>query len=113
MICSILNFRDYVYKENENSVKFLSENITKNSIVVTHHLPTYKSVHPKYHGSELNRFFVCEMDNIIEKNKPNYWLHGHSHENQDYRLFNSKVICNPYGYPGESKDFISNKIIEV
>jgi len=110
---SILNFRDYVYKENETSVNYLTNNIQKNDIVVSHHLPSNKSVHPKYLGSPLNRFFVCEMDDVIEKTKPKYYLHGHTHEQMNYKLFNTQVIANPHGYPNETNDFVWNKIIEV
>lgn len=114
---SILNFREYVYKENENSIKYLSENIQKNDIVVTHHLPSNKSVHPKYKGDVLNRFFVCEMDDVIEKTKPGYVIHGHSHCKSDYKIGSTRIICNPHGYPGENDNendkFDSNTFIEV
>ena len=110
---SILNFREYVYKENEKSVNYLSKNIQENDIVVTHHLPSNKSIHPMYFGSPLNRFFVCEMDDVIEKTKPKYFFHGHTHSKIDYQLFNTRVICNPHGYPDENKTFDFDTFIEV
>ena len=66
-----------------------------------------------YFGSPLNRFFVCEMDDVIEKTKPKYFFHGHTHSKIDYQLFNTKVICNPHGYPDENKIFDFNTFIEV
>ena len=109
---SILNFREYVYEENKKSVKYLTENIQENDIVVTHHLPSKKSVNWKYFDSPLNRFFVCEMDDVIEKTKPKYWGHGHTHERTNYQLFDTKVIANPRGYPNEYVDFEINTFIE-
>jgi predicted phosphodiesterase len=111
---SILNFREYVYQENKNSVKYLSENIQENDIVVTHHLPSKKSIHPKYFNSPLNRFFVCEMDDVIGKTKPSYVIHGHSHCRSDYQIESTRIICNPHGYPDESGvEFELNTFIEV
>lgn len=111
---SILNFREYVYEENKKSIKYLTENIQENDIVVTHHLPSKKSIHPKYIGSPLNRFFVCEMDDVIEKTKPSYVIHGHSHCRSNYKIGPARIICNPHGYPNENdNEFDWNKIIDV
>ena len=35
-------------------------------MVVTHYLPAWKSVSPRYRSSQLNRFFVCDMETLIE-----------------------------------------------
>ncbi len=110
---SILNFREYVYKENENSVKYLTENIKEKDIVITHHLPSNKSIHSKYFDSQINRFFVCEMDEVIKKNKPSYWGHGHTHETFEYKLYDTQIIANPHGTPDERNDFEYNKIISI
>jgi hypothetical protein len=31
---------------------------------------------------------------------PRYWLHGHVHKSLDYTIGDTRVICNPRGYPG-------------
>jgi Icc-related predicted phosphoesterase len=110
---SILNFRDYVYRENENSVNYLSSNVQENDIVITHHLPSYKLVNWKYLNSPLNRFFVCEMDELIKKNNPKYWIFGHTHEKTELDLFGCKMIANPHGYPDEFTAFDFQKIISI
>ena len=113
---SIHEFRSWVYKENEASVKYLNENTTENDIVVTHHLPSYKCVHEKYKYSELNRFFVCDIESTIEERSPKYYLFGHTHECLDFQINKTRVISNPLGYPGENKSdkkFNFAKIIEV
>ena len=113
---SILNFREWVYEENENSVKYLSKNIDSNSIVVTHHLPSYKCVHQNYKNSELNRFFVCDLTQLIEEESPKYWISGHTHSRFDFLLNSTRMVCNPLGYPNEHKSgeiFNFAKTIEV
>jgi len=71
---------------------------------ITHHLPSWKSVHPKYQGSELNRFFVNNIEDLVSAHSPKYLFHGHTHEQFAYSLGNTEVYCNPLGYPGERKD---------
>ena len=37
------------------------------TIVVTHHLPCYRCIHPKFARSTINAGFVADMDELIEK----------------------------------------------
>lgn len=94
----IHNFRTWIGNENHSDKEFIKRNITKNDIIVTHHLPTYKSVHPKYAGNPFNCFFVCDMEEIILENKPKLWVHGHTHCSMDYMLSKTRIVCNPFGY---------------
>ena len=113
---SILNFREWVYKENENSVKYLSKNTDSDSIVVTHHLPSYKCVHGNYKHSKLNRFFVCDLTQLIKEESPKLFISGHTHSKFDFLLNSTRMVCNPLGYPDEHKSgeiFDFAKIIEV
>lgn len=113
---SILNFREWVYKENENSVKYLSDHVTETDIVVTHHLPTNCSIHKNYQNDILNRFFVCNMNEMISKNAPKIAIHGHTHHQFDYVFHKTRIIANPLGYPEEHKSgeiFDFAKIIEI
>jgi predicted phosphodiesterase len=72
-------------------------------IWVVHHLPSFQSVHPKYHESGGNDFFATELSHqILEMNKPpKLIVHGHTHERCDYMIGNTRVVCNPRGYPNE------------
>jgi predicted phosphodiesterase len=104
----------FVYRENELALQFLTSNVTHNSIVITHHLPTMHSVHEKYKNSMLNPFFVSpSAEHIILENKPKIWIHGHTHSAFDYILDETRIICNPYGYYGDFTEFRRDKIIEV
>lgn len=67
-------------------------------VVVTHHLPSYQSVHPFYAGSELNCAFASNLDADIEFCDALLWIHGHTHYCFDYKIANTRIFCNPRGY---------------
>lgn len=94
---AIRGFTDWIAKENTLNINFLKE-IKEGDIVVTHHLPSYRSVHPSYAGTKTNCFFVCDVEELILENKPALWLHGHTHSSVDYQLGSTRVVCNPFGY---------------
>jgi Icc-related predicted phosphoesterase len=71
------------------------------TIVVTHHLPSSLSVGKLYKGDPLNPAFASRLEGIIEKYKPDLWIHGHTHVPCDYGVFGTRVVCNPRGYPDE------------
>jgi len=101
-ICNDFNlipdFRKWVYRENQKAVAFLEKNVQSNDIVITHYLPSDKCVHPHYAGSNLNRFFVTRMDDLILNRNPRYWFHGHTHLSGNIIIGSTHVICNPHGY---------------
>jgi Icc-related predicted phosphoesterase len=37
--------------------------------------------------------------------RPALWLHGHTHGSCDYKLGDTRVVCNPMGYPGEVSEY--------
>lgn len=92
---------NYFYKENDRFRSEYSRLGEPGDIIVTHHLPHPKSIHPRYATSELNRFFLSDMSDLIEKTKPALWLHGHTHDSVDYTVGSTRVVANPRGYPHE------------
>jgi Icc-related predicted phosphoesterase len=113
----IQEFDEWVYIENNKNNQYLKENTTQDDIVITHHAPSFKSVHERFKGSPLNHFFVSkEGEDIIKENNPKIWIHGHMHDPLDYMIKNTHVIANPIGYPFEGKDrtnIASKKIIKI
>ena len=104
-----------IYEENEKGVAFLRKEVLHGDIVVTHHLPSYLSVHPAYAGHPSNGFFVCDMENLIEGVAPKVWIHGHTHTSCDYEIGKTRVVCNPFGYVGHTLNnkFNNDLIIEI
>ena len=71
-------------------------------VVMTHHAPSFLSVHPKYAGDSLNPCYASNLDEEIEQvGKPDVWVHGHMHDSVDYWVGNTHVLSNPRGYSGQ------------
>ena len=70
-------------------------------VIFTHHLPSFKSVNPKYEGDLLNGAYASDLDELVLKKKPKYWFHGHTHDPVRYKIGDTQIICNPKGYLGE------------
>ena len=49
----IQDFVPWVYEENTKFIKFLDDNLTKDDIVVTHHMPTDRSIPDFFRNSDL------------------------------------------------------------
>jgi Icc-related predicted phosphoesterase len=107
--------RAHVNAENAKAVDFLMNNVKRGNMVVTHHVPTPRSTPHVYDRSLLNRYFVCDVEGIIEQHKPRLWIHGHTHNSFDYELVKTRVVCNPYGYCNydENPKFNPGLVVEV
>ena len=66
-------------------------------VVVTHHLPAWASVEPRFERSVTNAAFVSNLDALV--GEVDLWIHGHTHCSRRYGLGRARVICNPRGYP--------------
>lgn len=86
-------------------------------IIVSHHTPSFQSVHEKYRGSPFNASFSNNLDEQIYamKKPPKLWIHGHTHDRFDYMIGETRVICHPRGYRGEHEDYANYKplIVEI
>jgi hypothetical protein len=38
------------------------------------------------------------MMHVIADARPALWVHGHTHDSLDYRIGDTRIICNPFGY---------------
>lgn len=90
---------EYIYKDCEESIEFLKQNLDSD-IIMTHHLPSYKSVASRWQGQPTNCYFVCDVEYMMDEFKGT-WVHGHTHDYIRYKHKDCEVICNPKGYPGE------------
>ena len=87
-------------KMHKEDKLWLEQNIDSNTIVMTHHLPSYELIHPYYKTQEYkiyNSAYASELDNSVLKCK--LWIYGHTHRSSDVLLNNiTRCICNPSGY---------------
>jgi Icc-related predicted phosphoesterase len=100
----IHDFEDWVYEDNRRAVVYLREAARPDTVVVTHHLPSQRSVHPMFAGSPLNPFFVSDVEETLRARQPPLWIHGHTHVSMDYRIGSTRVVCNPFGYLGREEN---------
>jgi Icc-related predicted phosphoesterase len=109
----IYDFRSFAFDMNAESHKYLLNNVNEQDIVITHHLPTKKSISARWLNYN-NYGFVHDADQIITENKPKIWIHGHTHDSKDYMYGETRILCNPYGYHKyeQNKDYQS-LILEI
>ena len=86
-------------------------------VVVGHHAPSKASTHPRYvdevimnggYSSELSEF-------IMDHPQIKLWTHGHCHNDFDYMIGSTRIVCNPRGYDGyeDRADRFELKFVEV
>jgi Icc-related predicted phosphoesterase len=97
--------------------KTVIENLPKDSkiVVCSHHAPSHLSIHEIYkHDTLMNGGYSSDMSEfILDRPQIRAWTHGHMHNNFDYTVGDTRVMCNPHGYPGENNQFDFNFTFEV
>lgn len=77
----------------------LQENRAENTVVFTHHTPTFLNYPEQYKGDILNEAFAVELIELIESSDIDYWVYGHHHSNTpEFAIGNTKLITNQLGY---------------
>jgi hypothetical protein len=91
-----------LHKKSLDYVNHVSHDTDKKYVVVAHHCPSFKSVHPKYANDKImNGAFASDLDDFIAyRPQIKLWTHGHTHEKFDYHISETRVVCNPRGYSG-------------
>ena len=69
-------------------------------VVVGHHAPSKASTHPRYQTEVIvNGAYSSRLDQFILDNPQiKLWTHGHTHEEFDYMIGTTRVVCYPRGY---------------
>ncbi|MDE2414082.1 MAG: metallophosphoesterase family protein [Comamonadaceae bacterium] len=87
------------------------------TVVITHHAPSPRSIHPRFAGSPLNTIFVSDAEALVAASGARLWIHGHTHDSFDYLVSNTRVLCNPRGYAkdgvNENPLFDAQLVVEV
>lgn len=109
------------YKAFKEATAYIRESLSHpfagNTIVITHHTPSFQSVSEEFEGNALNGAFHSNLEYIMEECHPEVWIHGHTHTAMDYNIGSTRIVCNPHGYPHESRvrtmGYDKNKIITI
>lgn len=99
--------KNYLLKHDEFKSKLIHnlndiDNQNKKFIVISHHSPSYKSLHENFKNSKINSAFISDCEYLMDDNVE-LWVHGHTHKYFDYHIDKTRIICNPYGYPNENE----------
>lgn len=83
------------------------------TVVVSHHAPSLRSVSPEWRADPGTPAFASRLDDSIERWRPALWVHGHVHDSSDYRIGETRVICNPAGFHGENGSYDPHLVVTV
>ncbi|MBA3477254.1 MAG: metallophosphoesterase [Lautropia sp.] len=72
-------------------------------VVITHHLPSWRSVAPAFARAPSNAAFASDLDELF--GPVELWVHGHTHNSFNYLAGTTRVLANPRGYPMEEGGF--------
>jgi hypothetical protein len=68
------------------------------TVVVTHHLPSLRSVPERFKNDRLSAAFASHLDELVAASGTDLWCHGHTHSSCDYVIGTTRVLCNPRDY---------------
>lgn len=95
----------------------LAEPFTGPTVVITHHAPSPRSIHPRFTDSPLNACFISDVEPLMDGTRALLWVHGHTHDTFDYTVNGTRVVCNPRGYAmrgvNENARFDPDFVIDV
>lgn len=81
-------------------------------VMVSHYGPIIPDTLPEHYQEQSTTFYYFDGKKDVERINPKFWLYGHSHINYDFKHNNTRLICNPLGYPGENT-YNKVKTIEI
>lgn len=90
------------YISDTISQRRASGDVSRRVVVVGHHAPSRRSTHPRYQDDfALNGAYSTSLDQfIMDRPEIRLWTHGHTHEDFDYEIGETRIVCNPRGYLG-------------
>ncbi len=88
------------WRERQWLIDRLSEGHEGPTVCISHHAVHPGSLHLRHVASgAVNASFISDLTSIIEVHKPALWIHGHVHDTHDYTVCETRIVCNPRGYP--------------
>ena len=109
----IKDYIPWVYEENGKAIRFFRNNLQEGDIMITHHLPSPKCTPKRFKNSLINCYFLCDIEDLIVSRKPAISIYGHTHDCMDFKLSDTRMICNPRGYPHENSLNYKPKVLEI
>jgi Icc-related predicted phosphoesterase len=106
------------HREMLEYIRIMTEgNYNLKFVVVGHHAPSKASTHPRYADEQImNGGYSTALDEfIMDHPQIKLWTHGHTHEDFDYMVGSTRIVCNPRGYDAyeDRADKFELKFVEV
>lgn len=98
-------------KFKEGLKTWLEKSTAQKKVVISHFVPSPKCIHPMWEGSSLNPYFTSNMEEFMGWD--GLWLFGHTHNDHDIMIGNTRLVCNPKGYGQENETFSKKLILEI
>jgi Icc-related predicted phosphoesterase len=103
------------FKIHQISRAWLEESLEESrgykNVVISHHAPSLRSVPEFYKNDPVTSAYASNLEGLISKHKPLYWIHGHIHTPARYKIDQTVVICNPHGYINEKYNGYNKELI--
>jgi len=68
---------------------------------------------PRFATDPITGAFVSDLEDLLLTTSPALAVHGHVHNSCDYRVGQTRVLCNPHGYGTENPNFDGALVVEV
>lgn len=102
----------HILGSHSKTARYIEENAKKdykeqNLWVITHHLPSFKSVPLHFQEEDNyaeNSLYASNLENLMNDDII-AWVHGHSHMQAYYSIGQTKIIANPRGYKNEDTNY--------
>lgn len=77
-----------------------AEKADQKFVVCTHHTPSFQSCAEYYmNDTIMNGAYHSSLEEfILDRPQIKLWTHGHTHDDFDYMVGETRVVCNPRGY---------------
>ena len=101
-------YLDHINKHSQDVMwmeQMLKQYSDKQIIALTHFVPTFQLIEPKYRqkGLESTSWYATNLEHLIQK-PVSAWLCGHSHSILQTRINGVYCGINAYGYPNEANE---------
>lgn len=81
-----------------DQVRNIPENI---DVMVTHISPSVPPTLPDKYKDATTGFYFFDGEQEVERINPKLWIFGHTHNEYNYKVHNTTLVCNPFGYQSE------------
>jgi Icc-related predicted phosphoesterase len=97
----------------KEAYEFLEQNITKDSVVITHFSPLLCLGNQRFPITDITAYFQNEYPELFYL-EPKAWIYGHTHGNVAKQIYNTPVYTNQHGYKRECAGVYNpNFIVEI